>query len=336
MHQRKAEVVNKLVGGVKSIVKSAKATSVFGEAKFVGSHEISVENQVFRGKNIILATGSTDRKLDLPGFKEGYESGKILTSKEAINLEKQVKSIVIIGGGVIGVEFAQIFAAAGVSVTILQNLPRLLANLDSEISQIISKNLAEKGVKILTNTNILRFENNKIIFENQGKTEEISADKILVSVGRQANSSGLAEVGIELDSRGSVIVDDQCRTNVDGVYAIGDLSAKAMLAHVAYRHAVVAVGAILGKSEKYQDKTVPACVYTHPEIAVVGLTEEQAKQAGHDFVVGKASFGHIGKAIASGNAFGFAKLIVDKKYGEIIGAHIIGPVATDLISEIVI
>ncbi|MBG0730942.1 dihydrolipoyl dehydrogenase [Mycoplasma sp. 'Moose RK'] len=336
MHQRKTEVVNKLVGGVKAIVRSAKATSVFGEAKFVGSHEISVDNQVFRGKNIILAMGSTDRKLNLPGFAEGYKSGAILTSKEAINLEKKAKSIVIIGGGVIGVEFAQIFAAAGIQVTILQNLPRLLANLDSEISQIISKNLLDKGVKILTNCNILRFENNKIIFEIEGKTQEISADKVLVSVGRQANSEDLAEIGIELDSRKSVVVDDQCRTNVTGVYAIGDLSAKAMLAHVAYRHAVVAVGAILGKTEKYQDKTVPACVYTHPEIAVVGLTEEQAKEAGFDFVVGKASFGHIGKAIASGNAFGFAKLIVDKKYGEIIGAHIIGPVATDLISEIVI
>lgn len=336
MHQRKTEVVNKLVGGVKAIVRSAKATSIFGKAEFVGAREISVDGKVYRGKNVILATGSVDRKLNLPGFDKGYKSGKIITSKEAINLEQRIDSIVIIGGGVIGVEFAQIFSAAGIKVTILQNLPRLLANLDSEISQIITKNLVDKGVKVITNTNILRFEDDQIIYEFEGKTELITGEKILVSIGRQANSQGLAEVGIELDSRGSVIVDDQCRTNVDGVYAIGDLSAKAMLAHVAYRHAVVSVAAILGKTEKYQEKTVPACVYTHPEIAVVGLTEEQARQAGHDFIIGKASFSHIGKAIASGNAYGFAKLIIDKKYGEIIGAHIIGPVATDLISEIVI
>lgn len=336
MHQRKADVVNKLVGGVKAIVKSAKATSIFGDAKFVGAREISVNGKVYRGKNVILATGSTDRKLNLAGFEEGYRSGKILTSKEAINLLEKTDSIVIIGGGVIGVEFAQIFAAAGIKVTILQNLPRLLANLDTEISQIITKNLVDKGVKVILNTNILRYENDKVIYEFEGKTESISADKFLVSIGRQANSEGLAEVGIELDARKSVIVDDQCKTNVANVYAIGDLSAKAMLAHVAYRHAVVAVSAILGKSDKYQDKSVPACVYTHPEIAVVGLTEEQAKEQGYDFVVGKASFSHIGKAIASGNAYGFAKLIVDKKYGEIIGAHIIGPVATDMISEIVI
>lgn len=336
MHQRKTEVVNKLVGGVKAIVKSAKATSIFGEAQFVGTHEISVDGKVYRGKNIILATGSTDRKLNLPGFDQGYKSGKILTSKEAINLYEKINSIIIIGGGVIGVEFAQIFSAAGIKVTILQNLARLLTNLDAEISQIITKNLTDKGVKILTNTNILRFENGQIIYEFEGKTESISGDKVLVSIGRQANSAGLSDIGIEVDSRESVIVDDQCRTNIDGVYAIGDLSAKAMLAHVAYRHAVVAVGAILGKTEKYIDKAVPACVYTHPEIAVVGLTEEQAKQEGYDFVIGKASFGHIGKAIASGNPYGFAKLVVDKKYGEIIGAHIIGPVATDLISEIVI
>ncbi|WP_337902555.1 dihydrolipoyl dehydrogenase [Mesomycoplasma ovipneumoniae] len=336
MHQRKTEVVNKLVGGVKAIVKSARATSIFGEAKFLGAHEISVEDKVYRGKHIILATGSRDRKLNLPGFEQGYQSGKILTSKEAINLEEKISSIVIIGGGVIGVEFAQIFVAAGVKVTILQNLPRLLANLDGEISQIITKNLTDRGVNVVLNSNIISYENDSIIYELDGKRQQISADKILVSIGREPNSEGLSEVGVELDARKSVIVDDQCRTNVDGVYAIGDLSAKAMLAHVAYRHAVVAVSTITGKGEKYNDKTVPACVYTHPEIASVGLTEEQAKEQGYDFVVGKASFAHIGKAIAAGDAHGFAKLIVDKKYGEILGAHFIGPVATDMISEIVV
>ncbi|CAT04745.1 pyruvate dehydrogenase E2 component [Mesomycoplasma conjunctivae] len=337
MHERKRGVVEKLVGGVKGIVRGAKAVSLEGEAKFVGAREVEVNGKVYRGKNIILATGSQDRKIDLPGFEEGYKDGVVLTSKEAINLEKQPKSLVIVGGGVIGVEFAQIFASAGTKVTIIQNLPVILANLDEEISKEITKKLTDMGVEIIANATTLAYESNgKVRYEVAGKQEVISGDKVLVSVGRVPNSQGLAEVGIKLGQRGEVETNDYCQTNIEGVYAIGDVNAKSMLAHVAYRHAIVAVSHISGTPEKYSSKTVPACIYTHPEIASVGLTEKQAKEQGYDFVVGKMSFGHIGKAIAGGSTQGFAKLIVDKKHGEIIGAHIVGPVATDLISELIV
>ncbi|WP_215741527.1 dihydrolipoyl dehydrogenase [Mesomycoplasma hyorhinis] len=336
MHQRKRDVVAKLVGGVQGIVRAAKAKSEVGEAEFLASHVIRVNGKVYRGKNLIIATGSTDRRIDLPGFAQAYQSGKVITSKEAINLEKQPKSITIVGGGVIGVEFAQIFATAGTKVTILQNLPLILANFDSEISKQVSANLEKLGVKIVTNATTQRFENDEVVYTVDNQEHRIKSELTLVSVGRVPNTQGLKEVGLELGPRSELVADEFCKTNVEGVYAIGDVSGKSMLAHVAYRHAVVAVANIVGKKEKYSDKTVPACIYTNPEIASIGLTEEQAKAKGIDFIVGKASYGHIGKAIATNETQGFAKLLVDKEFGEIIGVHILGAVATDIISELVV
>lgn len=336
MHERKAQVVGKLVEGVKAIVRGAKAKSVEGTAKFLSAKTIEVDGKVYRGKYMVLANGSTDRKLDLPGFADGYASGAVLTSKEAINLADKPKSLVIVGGGVIGVEFAQVFASAGVQVTILQNLDRVLANLDADISKEITTKLKELGVEIITNSQVVAYEKGQVVYQVGSEQHKIKAEKTLVSVGRIPNSQGLAEVGLKLGQRQEVVVDEYCQTNVEGVYAIGDIVGQAMLAHVAYRHAVITASHIAGKADKYIDKTVPSCIYTSPEIASVGLTEAQAKEKGFDFVVGKMAFAHIGKAIAGGNTTGFAKLIVDKQYGEIIGAHIVGANATDMISEIIV
>lgn len=336
IHERKRAVVKQLTAGVQALMRMNKVKTELGEAKFVGAHEISVGNKVFRGKHIIIATGSSDRKLPLPGFEQGYASGKILTSKEAINLDTQPKSLTIIGGGVIGVEFAQVFSATGAKVTILQNLPKILNNLDDEIIKEVEKKLVTANIEVITNSNIKKFEDNKVFYEVDGKEQTIESDFVLVSVGRAPESLGLEEVGIKLGDRKQLLVDDKCRTNVENVYGIGDVTGQAMLAHVAYRHAVVAVSDILAKDVKYNDKTIPACIYTHPEIAVVGLTEKQAKDAGKDVFTVKHEFKFIGKAIASGDTTGFAKFVIDKKYGEIVGCHIIGPHATDLISEIVV
>ncbi|MBN3534472.1 dihydrolipoyl dehydrogenase [Mycoplasma procyoni] len=336
MHGKKTEVVSKLTAGVQALMRMNKVKMIFGEASFVGSHEVKVENEVYRAKNIIIATGSSDRKIPLPGFMEGYEKGKLITSKEAINLEKQPKSITIIGGGVIGVEFAQVFASAGTKVTILQNLPTILAMLDKDIIKQVSEDLKELNVEVITNANTTKFEKDKIFYEVNGEEKSIKSDLVLVSVGRVPESLGLEEVGIKLGDRKQLVVDEFCETNVEGVYGIGDVVGQAMLAHVAYRHAVVAVSNILKKQVKYSSKTVPACIYTHPEIAVVGLTEEQAKAEGRNFIVAKHEFKFIGKALAAHESKGFAKFIIDKEFGEIIGCHIIGGSATDLISEVVL
>ncbi|UWD34376.1 dihydrolipoyl dehydrogenase [Mesomycoplasma molare] len=336
MHNKKTEVVQQLTSGVQALMRMNKVKMIFGEAKFVGAHELQVEGKVYKGKNIIIATGSSDRKIPLPGFDKGYEEGKLITSKEAINLDKKPKSLTIIGGGVIGVEFAQVFASAGTKVTIIQNLPTILGMLDKDIIKQVSNDLKELNVEVITNANTTKYEKGKIFYEVNGKEESIKSDLVLVSVGRVPESLGLEEVGIKLGSRKELVVDEFCQTNIEGVYGIGDVVGQAMLAHVAYRHAVVAVSNILNKKVKYSSRTVPACIYTHPEIAVVGLTEEQAKAEGKDFVVAKHQFTFVGKALAAHESKGFAKFIIDKEFGEIIGCHIIGAAATDLISEIVL
>ncbi|TDV23576.1 dihydrolipoamide dehydrogenase [Mycoplasmopsis mustelae] len=336
MHQRKAGVVKQLTNGVQALMRMNKVKTIVGKAKFVGAHEVEVENKVYRGRNVIIATGSSDRKIPLPGFDEGYKSGKLITSKEAINLQKQPKTLTIIGGGVIGVEFAQVFAAAGTKVTILQNLPTVLAMLDKDIIKQVTNDLKESNITVVHNANTTKFENGKIFYTVDGKEESIKSDVVLVSVGRVPESLGLEEVGIKLGDRKQLLVDEFCKTNIEGVYGIGDVVGQSMLAHVAYRHAIVAISNILNKSIKYSAKTVPACIYTHPEIAVVGLTEEQAKEQGKDFIVAKHQFTFIGKALAAHEEKGFAKFIIDKEFGEIIGCHIIGAHATDLISEVVL
>lgn len=336
MHTRKREVVSKLTAGVQALMRMNKVKSILGEAKFVGAHEVEVANKVYRGKNIIIATGSQDRHLSLPGFEAGYASGSLITSREAINLEKQPKSLTIVGGGVIGVEFAQVFASTGTKVTIIQNLPTILAMLDKDIIAEVLKKLHAEGVEVIVNATTTKFEKDTLYYEVDGKEHSIKAEKTLVSVGRAPLSLGLEEVGIKLGERKELVVDEYCKTNVAGVYGIGDVVGQAMLAHVAYRHAVIAVSDILGNGVKYNSKTVPACIYTHPEIAIVGLTEAEAKAQGKDFVVAKHQFAFVGKAIAAGNTTGFAKFIIGKEFGEIIGCHIIGPHATDLISEVIV
>ncbi|WGI36841.1 dihydrolipoyl dehydrogenase [Mesomycoplasma lagogenitalium] len=336
MHARKTEVVSKLTSGVQSLMRMNKVKTIFGEAKFVGSHEVEVDSKVYRAKNVIIATGSSDRKIPLPGFEKGYQEGKLITSKEAINLEKQPKSLTIIGGGVIGVEFAQVFASAGTKVTIIQNLPTVLGMLDKDIIKQVTSDLLELGVNLITNANTTKYEKGKIYYEVDGKEDSVKSDLVLVSVGRVPESLGLEEVGIKLGDRKQLLVDEYCETNVEGVYGIGDVVGQAMLAHVAYRHAVVAVSNILNRKVKYSSKTVPACIYTHPEIAVVGITEEQAKAEKRDFIVAKHQFSFVGKALAAHESKGFAKFIIDKEFGEIIGCHIIGGAATDLISEVVL
>ncbi|NQZ29166.1 MAG: dihydrolipoyl dehydrogenase [Mycoplasmatales bacterium] len=336
MQRRKMEVVKKLTDGVKYLMKSNNAMTLMGEAKMIGAHEIEVNGKRYRGKNIIIASGSTANRLPLEGFEDGYKKGEVLTSKEAINLEKLPKTMTIIGGGVIGAEFAQVFSTAGAKVTILQNLDKILFPLDEDIIKEITKDFKKSGIKIITSANVKKYTNKTIIYEKDGKDHELKSDIVLQSVGRKPLLvPGLIEAGIKVGKRNNVLVDHKNRTNVKGVYAIGDVTGQVMLAHVAYKHAIVAANHINGKpTSPINSRTTPSCIYTHPEVAAVGLTEREAKEQNLDFIIVKGSMTTIGKALADGDERGFIKLIIDKEFGEVIGAHLVGKHSTDMITEI--
>ncbi|MEE3928614.1 dihydrolipoyl dehydrogenase, partial [Mycoplasmopsis ciconiae] len=338
MHTRKEGVVNQVASSVKMLMKSSKCDILEAEAKFVGAREIEVEGKVYRAKNMIIATGSRPKKLDMiPGFKEGYESGKIVTSREAINYKDHLpKSLAIIGGGVIGVEFAQVFALSGTQVTVFQNTERILPMADAEVSKEAAKALEKMGVKFVYNAQTSKFEKDTLFYTVDGKEESLKVELVLTATGRAANVEGLEEVGVKVEPRVGVKVDEHQRTNVRNVYAIGDVTGQNMLAHVAYAHAMVAVNDILGNQNKnkYHPKGVPGCIYTSPEIAFIGLTEAEAKAQGKDVFSSKYLFSYLGKAIATTHTEGFVKLVVDKEFGEILGASIVGANATDYIAEI--
>ncbi len=336
MQKRKMAVVKRLTDGVQFLMKSNKAMTLMGEAKMVGAHSVEVNGKVYRGKKIIIATGSTAARLPIDGFEEGYKKGEVLTSKEAINLPKLPKSMTIIGGGVIGAEFAQVFSASGSKVTLLQNLDKILHVLDEDVIKEITKEFKKAGIEVITSVNVKKYANKTVFYEKDGKELKVKSDVVLQSVGRKPLLiPGAEEVGIKLGERKNIPVDYKNRTNVDGVYAIGDVTGQVMLAHVAYKHAIVAASHINGKTTTpINARTTPACIYTHPEVAAVGLTEREAKEQKLDYIVVKGSMTTIGKALADGDERGFIKLIVDKEFGEIIGAHLVGKHATDMITEI--
>lgn len=340
INERKSAVVRQISGSVKMLMKGSRCSIIEGEAKFVGSHEISVNGEVYRGKNIIMAMGSHSRRLtQLPGFEQGYKDWTVLSSREAITYDGKArpKSVTIVGGGVIGVEFAQVYSSMNTKVTIIQNIDRLLPGVDIDIVREVIKQLQAKGIEIIYNANTLGLNSKKELeYEAEGKKQSIKSDFYLVSVGRIPSSQGLEKTGVKLGKRGEVIVDSKMRTNVKNVYAIGDLVGQAMLAHVAYGHALTAVAQILKeKGVEYKaNRVVPGCIYTHPEIAFVGLTEEKARELGYDVFSAKYMFGYLGKAIAAVQTPGFVKLVVNKKDGKILGAHMIGANTTDYIAEL--
>ncbi|WP_036450721.1 dihydrolipoyl dehydrogenase [Mycoplasmopsis opalescens] len=338
MHERKANVVKQISVGVKMLMKGSKCTTVDGEAKFLASHVIEVNGKIYRGKKIILAMGSHSRRLkNLPGFTENYADFTLLTSREAINFDQKLpETMTVVGGGVIGVELAQMYATAGTKVTLIQNTDSLLTGLDKDIIKEITKVFTSKGIEVIYNASCSGINANKELeFTVGDEKRTIKSEVYLLAVGRVPATEGLEKTGVELGSRNEIIVDEYQRTNVEGVYAIGDITAQAMLAHVAYEHAVTAVSHINGLDRKYYaGKPVPGCIYTSPEISFVGLTEEKAKEIGFDAFSAKYLFSRLGKGVASNETLGFAKLVVDRATGKILGGHMVGANVTDYIAEV--
>ncbi|WP_291635300.1 dihydrolipoyl dehydrogenase [Clostridium sp.] len=339
VQSRKKTVVNTLVSGVKGLLSINKVKVINGLGKFESKNSISVTSedgntQKVEFDNVIIASGS------LPFIPpiEGKDLEGVMDSTDALSLKNIPKSMVIIGGGVIGVEFASVYSAFGCKVHIVEMLPFLLPPIDRELGEMVKVNLISEGIDIYNDCKVTKIEkaneNLNVAFSKGTEQLNIEAEKVLVAVGRRANIKNLDldKSGVKIE-KGCIVVNDNMETNVAGIYAIGDCNGKNMLAHVASEQGIVAAERIMGKNSKMDYKTVPACVYIRPELASVGLTEEQVKTSGVPYRVGKFPLAANGKALIMGETSGVIKIIADVNYDEILGVHILGPGATDIITE---
>lgn len=332
----KRAVVDQLVSGVQFLLKNRGVKIVNGFGTLTKDHNVMVvmkdgTKEILDADSIILATGSS--AVLPPVFQ--YDGKQIITSDEALNLEKLPASMVIVGGGVVGCELGQFFQKMGVHITIVEMADHILPNEDRDVVAVLQKALKKEKIKVLCNAKIeaVEKEDNLIRLKMQNG-EQLSAEMVLLSVGRKAHTDGLGleEMGIQTE-QGKVLVNLKMETNVKGIYAIGDIVNSPLLAHVASREGCVAAENSMGKNSSISYHAVPRCVYTDPEVACVGFTEEEAKQKGILCKVGKFNFAGIGKAVVMGKTTGFVKVITDDT-DKIIGAQITGPHATDLIGEL--
>lgn len=335
---RSREVSKQLTQGIEYLIKKNKIHLYKDEGILEGEGKILLKSsgEKFSSKNIILATGARPRSL--PNLEIDRKS--IITSREALETKDLPANIGIIGAGAIGVEFAYLFSSYGVKVTIFEALNHLVPNEDESISLELEKVFMSKGISLELGAKVTGTEvsdgNVNVKYEIAGETKNYSAEKILVAVGVQANTDeiGLEKAGVELD-RGFITINDLMQTSAEGIYAVGDVTGKLMLAHVAFSQGVIAAETISGAEcapINYSD--MPRCTYCHPQIASIGLTEKQARGNGLNIKVSQFPFKAVGKAISIGDSEGFVKLIADKESGEIIGAHMIGPEVTEMIAEL--
>ncbi|MBK8506572.1 MAG: dihydrolipoyl dehydrogenase [Saprospiraceae bacterium] len=341
---RSRQVADGMSKGVQFLMKKNKIEVFTGTGKIKKAGQIEVtsgdQKQVVEADHIIIATGG--RSKELPNL--AIDGKKIIGYREAMSLKKQPKRMVVVGAGAIGAEFAYFYNAIGTEVTVVEFLEQgLLPREDADISKELARSFKKKGIKVLTNTSVESVDSKgtdlrvKIKDRKSGKEEIIECDVVLSAAGISTNIEGigLEEVGIKSD-KGLIIVDPFYRTNVAGFYAIGDVVMGPALAHVASAEGIICVEKISGVNPQALDyQNIPSCTYCHPEVASVGYTEESAKQAGFEILVGKFPFSASGKASASGHKEGFVKVIYDKKYGEWLGAHMIGANVTEMIAEVV-
>jgi dihydrolipoamide dehydrogenase len=335
----KAGVVKKLTGGVEGLLKGNKIDIVSGEAYFVDSNTIRVmdENsaQTYTFKNAIIATGS--RPIEIPAFKY---SKRVLDSTGALNLQELPESIVVIGGGYIGTELGGAYASFGTKVTILEGADEILNGFEKQMSALVKRNLKKKGADIITKALAKGVEETDsgvtVAYEANGEEKKIEADYVFVMVGRKPNTDelGLEQVGIEMSDRGVIKIDKQCRTNVSNIYAIGDIVEGPPLAHKASYEGKIAAEAIAGHPSEIDYLAIPAVVFSDPELASVGYSEKEAKDAGINIIASKFPFAANGRALSLNQTDGFLKLITRKEDDIVIGAQIAGPNASDMIAEL--
>lgn len=341
--KRKDKVVKKLVGGVKVKMREASVEVVRGEAVIRGKTgdviTIVSGDQAFEARNLLVCTGSEAAVPPIPGLREGL-GDTVLTNREILALEQQPESLVVIGGGVIGMEFASFFNSIGTQVTVVEMLPKILGPMDDEISAMLQSQYAKKGVEFHLRCKVTAVEGNDVVYEDpDGNVCRATGEKILVSVGRRANIQGfgLENIGVEfaLNPAGrpyGIKVDDHMRTNVPGVYAAGDVTGFSMLAHTASREGEVAVNGILGKADRMRYNAIPGVVYTNPEVAGVGVTEAEAAKKGLDCVVLKLPMAYAGRFVAENErGEGLCKVIAGREDHKVLGVHMLGNPCSEMI-----
>ena len=301
-------------------------------ASFVNKNKVAVEDKVYTAENIIIAAGSNVKMLPI----NVSEKANILTSKEALNLDYTPTDIVIIGGGVIGIEFAYFLNSIGTRVTVVEFLDRILPMVDKEITDLLVKTLKKKGITLNTGAGVSEIKENSVLFNKDGNTVEIPASTVLMAVGRNANTEGLnlEAAGIKT-VKGAIETNSRLETNVSNIYAIGDVNGKSMLAHTASMEGLITVENICGHNKEMDYSKIPSAIYIQPEIASVGLTEEQAAEKYKNIKVGKFPMFANGKAKVAGEEEGIIKVIVDADTDKILGVHMYCIHATDMISEAV-
>lgn len=339
--QRSRDVSDRITKGVEYLMKKNKIEVLSGTAKLTGKNAVEVSSNGkttdrIKSKAIVVATGGRPRSI--PGVE--IDRKKILTSTEAMTLKQQPKSMIVIGGGAIGIEFAYFYNTLGTKVTVIEMLPSILPLEDREMTKIVQSSLKKGGIEILTDTKVegvkVGNEVEVTVSSSDGK-KTIKGEVALMAIGVQGNSEnlGLESLGIQIE-KSFIKVNEFGQTNAPGIYAIGDVSGPPLLAHVASHAGIVAAEHIAGKAKHGIDRKVfPSCTYCQPQVASVGMTEEAAVAAGHKIKIGKFPFRPLGKALAIGETEGQVKLIFDEKYGELLGAHIVGSEATEMIAELV-
>ncbi len=334
----KDSVVSKLTSGVEALLKGNKVNIVKGEAYFVDETTVKImdekSSQTYKFQNCIIATGS--KPIELPAFKW---SKRVISSTGALSVDKAPKKLIVIGGGYIGVELGSAFANLGAEIVILEGGNQVLSGFEKQLSQLVTKRLKKNGAEIYTHALAQSVKENSngviVTAEIKGETKTFEADYVLVTIGRRPNTEelGLEQVGIELSDRGLVKVDKQCRTNIANIYAIGDIVSGPALAHKASYEGKIAAETISGHKSEVNYLAIPAVVFSSPELASVGLSEAEAKEAGYDIVISKFPFAANGRALSLNETDGFMKMVTRKEDGLVLGVQIAGLNASDMISE---
>lgn len=340
LQKKTSRIVKTLTKGVENLLKANNVTVMQGRAKLSRKNTIEISGETgqstITADNIILATGSVPTLVPIPG----KELQNVMTSDQALFLGEIPSSILIIGGGVIGLEIGYVYNSFGCRITVVEMLPEILPRQDKEISLELKKQLERQGIEIYTDSMVRKIREKdgilQTVIETKEGTKTVDSEKILMATGRAPAVDAFKDIGLHIEKSG-VVVDEYLKTNIDNIYAVGDVTGKSMLAHVASHQGITAVKNILGENEKIDYKAIPSCVYTSPEVASVGMTEDEARRLFRDNIrVGRFPYAASGKAKTLGEVNGFVKIISESKYNEILGVHIVGPSATELIAEAVL
>ena len=334
---RKDKVVKALVSGVGATMSANKVTVITGDAKIAGRVEggfaVEANGTTYNGRRLAIASGSETVVPPVPGLKEGLNSGFVVTNREVLDMKTLPKDLVVIGGGVIGLEMAYYFASVGVKVTVIEMMPKIAGATDPEICKVLQDSFVKRGMVFKLSSKVLEVKANSVIYEENGEKKEIACDKVLLSAGRRPATAGigLETLGLEMD-RAAIVTDRHLCTTVQNVYAIGDCNGKVMLAHTAYREAEVAVNHMLGKPDEMRYDVIPAVIYTDPEVASVGHSKDGAEKLGMNVKEVKLPMSYAGRYLAENEGGkGFIKLIVDTDRNRLVGCHMVGSYASEII-----